>query len=370
MLIGIDASRAARAQRTGTETYALQVIQHLITLDTADQYRLYLQQPPPAGLFDSRSSPRVELRVIRTPRAWTHVGLSAEMMRAAPDVLFVPAHVLPIAHPCRSVVTIHDLGHLYFRDAHTRAQRLYLEWSTRFAVKHASRIIAVSHATKDDLVKLYGADERRIAVVYHGVDTPSPVQREREVRPAPDRIGDAVLRARFNLPQRYIISIGTLQPRKNYARLIEAVASLHGPTVGLVIVGKVGWNADAIVEQAKRAGVIVTGHIGDDEKFVLLQHATAFALPSLYEGFGMPILEAQAAGVPVITSNTSSCPEVASDGALLVDPLDTRAIADALRRVLDDEALRQSLIARGHANVANFSWQKCARETMAVLVNK
>ncbi|MCA1554161.1 MAG: glycosyltransferase family 4 protein, partial [Chloroflexi bacterium] len=356
MLIGIDASRAARAQRTGTENYALRVVQHLLTLDAAHHYRLYLQQPPPAGLFPSRA----ELRVVKPPRLWTHLGLSLEMLRHAPDVLFVPAHVLPIVHPHRSVVTIHDLGYRYFPNAHTRAQRAYLDWSTRFAVRHASRLIAVSHATKDDLVKLYGADERRIAVVHHGTD---------DGRWTTDDDCFQQFRTRFKLPERYVISVGTLQPRKNYARLIEAFASLQCADTALVIVGKVGWNAKRVMEQAKRAGVIVTGHIDDDEKFALLQHATAFALPSLYEGFGMPILEAQAAGVPVITSNTSSCPEVAGDGALLVNPLDTCAIADALRRVLNDEPLRRSLIARGRANAAKFSWEQCARQTLQVVEN-
>src|SRR5438128_6293189 len=154
MLIGIDASRATRAERTGTENYALHLIQALLALDHANAYRLYVQQPPPVGLFASQA----QVRQIDVPRLWTLLGLSAEMLRAAPDVLFVPAHVLPLVHPRRSVVTIHDLGYRYFPGAHTRAQRAYLDWSTRFAVQHASRLIAVSQATKNDLVQLYRAD--------------------------------------------------------------------------------------------------------------------------------------------------------------------------------------------------------------------
>ncbi|MCA1554912.1 MAG: glycosyltransferase family 4 protein, partial [Chloroflexi bacterium] len=238
MLIGIDASRAVRSKRTGTESYSRHVIRHLLKWDTTNQYRLYMQQPPPTGLFDSCA----ELRIIKTPRLWTHLGLSTEMVHAAPDVLFVPAHVLPIVHPRRSVVTIHDLGYHYFPDAHTRTQRAYLEWSTRFAVKHASRLIAVSHATKRDLVNLCGANEQRIAVVHHGVDVQRPTSN--------------VQRPSHQVPERYILSIGTLQPRKNYTRLVEAFASLQCNDVGLVIVGKVGWNAEEIVDQARRAGVI------------------------------------------------------------------------------------------------------------------
>ncbi|MBI1802595.1 MAG: glycosyltransferase family 4 protein [Chloroflexi bacterium] len=353
MLIGIDASRAARPQRTGSETYALEVIRGLLALGAPHQYRLYLQEPPPAGLFDARA----EMRVIGPPRLWTHLGLSAEMLRLPPDVLFVPAHVLPIAHPPRSVMTVHDLGYRYFPEAHSAAQRLYLDGSTRFAVHQARRLIAVSHATKDDLVKHYGADERRVAVVHHGV----------RARP-PGGPGTAVA-ARYDLPQQYIIAVGTLQPRKNYARLIEAFASLNVPrrALALVIVGKTGWQAGALEAQARRAGVVLTGHLPDEDKWALLGGATLFALPSLYEGFGMPILEAQAAGVPVLTSSTSSCPEVAGEGALAVNPLDTEAIAQAISRLLDDAALRQALIAKGYENARRFSWERCARETLRVL---
>src|SRR5439155_9698323 len=355
MLIGIDASRATRAERTGTENYALHLIQALLALDHANAYRLYVQQPPPAGLFASQA----EVRHINVLRLWTLLGLSAEMLRAAPDVLFVPAHVLPLARPRRSVVTVHDLGYHYFPEAHTRAQRAYLAWSTRGAVRHASRLIAVSQATKDDLVRLYGADAQRVDVVHHGVD---------RAQGTGDRGQFEQLRARLQLPERYILSIGTIQPRKNYGRLIEAFSSLDCAGVGLVIAGKAGWQAGPIVAQARRADVILAGHVSEDEKVALLAHASVFALPSLYEGFGMPILEAQAAGVPVVTSNTSSCPEVAGNGALLVDPLDTRAIAAALKQALADESLRNQLRARANANVARFSWEKCARQTLDVLL--
>jgi glycosyltransferase involved in cell wall biosynthesis len=177
------------------------------------------------------------------------------------------------------------------------------------------------------------------------------------------------------LPPRYLLAIGTIQPRKNYARLIEAYASLglKPDEVALVIVGKPGWRADhvaAIQAQARQAGVILAGHVSDEDKAALLANATAYVLPSLYEGFGMPILEAQAAGVPVITSSTSSCPEVAGDGALLVDPLDTRAIAQAIRCLLGDEPLRQLFIAKGYSNVSRFSWERCARQTLDVLVGE
>jgi glycosyltransferase involved in cell wall biosynthesis len=305
-----------------------------------------------------------EVRVMGVPRLWTHLGLGAEMLRHPPDVLFVPAHVLPLAHPEHSVVTVHDLGYHYFPDAHTAAQRAYLDWSTRFAVRHAARLIAVSQATKNDLVKLYQAGEQQVTVVHHGVEALPAARGE-------GRKANAAT-ALARLPTRYILAIGTIQPRKNYARLIEAYASLRytPDEVALVIAGKPGWRAEhvaAIRAQAEQAGVILAGHVSEQEKSALLANATAYVFPSLYEGFGMPILEAQAAGVPVITSNTSSCPEVAGDGALLVDPLDTHAISAAIQQLLCDEPLRQALSAKGRVNAARFSWERCAAETLEVL---
>jgi glycosyltransferase involved in cell wall biosynthesis len=371
MLIGIDASRAARPERTGTENYAFHLIRQLLAQDTPHHYRLYFSQPPPAGLFDSRA----EARVIRMPRLWTHLGLGAEILLRPPDLLFVPAHVLPLAHPRHNVVTIHDLGYRYFPEAHTTAQRRYLEWSTRFAVRSSTRLIAVSQVTKDDLVNFYDADARKVTVVQHGVSNeanPKLQNTQSQTKNQVTIFNNPVLARvaeRLGLPQRYIIAIGTVQPRKNYGRLIGAFASLGLPRseTALVIVGRPGWNSAAIEAQAAQAGVILAGHVSEDENAALLAGASAYALPSLYEGFGMPILEAQAAGVPVITSNTSSCPEVAGDGALLVDPLDTTAIARAIRRVLDDEPLRRTLIDSGFANAAKFSWERCARETLSVL---
>jgi glycosyltransferase involved in cell wall biosynthesis len=355
MLIGIDASRAALRERTGTENYSYQLIRHLLALDPPHRFRLYLQAPPPAGLFDARA----EQRIIPHARFWTHRGLSMEMLRDPPDVLFVPAHVLPFWHPPRNVVTIHDLGHRFFPDAHTPSQRRYLELSTRFAVQQAKILIVVSKNTGRDLVKLYGADPKRVAIVHHGVEPP----------PIRDNAVWERVRVRFDLPKQYIVAIGTVQPRKNYARLIEAFTQLQLPNkhVALVIVGKAGWHDADIKARAQKAGAILTGHIPDAEKFELLAGATCFALPSLYEGFGMAILEAQAVGVPVLTSNTSSCPEIAGDGALLVDPFNIPDITFNLQRLLDDRILRLSLMERGYENVKRFSWDQCARETLRVL---
>jgi glycosyltransferase involved in cell wall biosynthesis len=355
MHIGIDASRATVVRRTGTEHYARRLIEALLAGGGERRYTLYFRDPPPAGAF-----PGAEQRIIPFPRLWTHLRLSFELItRPRPDVLFVPAHVLPLAHPLPSVVTVHDLGYRHFPGAHPAGQRLYLDWSTRFSARAATHIIADSSATRRDLAHFYGVPAARVSVVYPGRD-----ERLGRVDPAP-------VRARYNLAPDYLLHVGTLQPRKNLSRLIEAAASLRAqwPLVQLVLAGQPGWQAGPILEQARAHAdfVRLLDYVPDDDLAGLYSGARAFVFPSLYEGFGFPVLEAMACGTPVVCANTSSLPEVAGDAALLVDPTDTAALAGALARLLADAPLRASLAAKGLAQVKKFSWQRAARETLEVL---
>ncbi len=375
MLIGIDASRALRAQRTGTENYSWQLIRHLLALGSRHRFRLYCPQPPPAGLFDlpdpAVERSQTELRVIPMPRLWTHARLSVEVTKRPPDVLFVPSHILPALHPRRSVVTVHDLGYRYFPAAHKTFDRIYLDLGTRFNARSAAHVLADSQATKDDLVRFTGIAAQKITVVYLGRnETLAPVvdpQRLEEVqqRLAIQRPGEPAAPA--------IVYVGTLQPRKNLVRLVDAFALVRQqrPDLRLVLAGKRGWLADPIFERVAALGlddaVRFPGFVADADLPALLSSALCFAFPSLHEGFGFPVLEAQACGAPVLAANTSSLPEVAGDGALLVDPLDTAAIAAGLLRLAEDEALRDRLRAAGFANLRRFSWQRCAKETLAVL---
>jgi glycosyltransferase involved in cell wall biosynthesis len=265
------------------------------------------------------------------------------------------------------VVTVHDLGYLHYPEAHRAADRRYLDWSTRWNGWQATAVLADSRATKDDLVRAYGVDPGRVHVIYLGRDeTFGPV---RDV----DQL--ARVREHYGVAGRYFLYVGTLQPRKNLGRVIDAFArhaddpALAG--VQLVLAGKRGWLYDDLFAQVTRLGltsrVIFPGYVEETDLPALLSGALALVFPSLYEGFGIPVLEAGACGVPVITSNTSSLPEVAGDAALLVDPHDVDAIADAMFRVATDAELRAELDRRGQENVKRFSWEKCARETLAVL---
>jgi glycosyltransferase involved in cell wall biosynthesis len=366
MLIGIDASRATVARRPGTENYSLHLIQKLLDLGAGHCFRLYFNQAPPLDLFPAG----VEQRPIPLGRLWTHVRLSREMLSDPPDLLFVPSHVLPLIHPARSVATVHDLGFLYHPEAHTLSQNIYLRWSTRYNARAATRVVADSEATCRDLVHFYGIPEERIAVVYPG--------RDEALEPVSDPAILDAIRAQYGLAGPYLLYVGTLQPRKNLARLVESFAKLLEATsqaslstLQLVLAGQKGWLADELLGQVRKLGlgkrVVLTGYVPDADLPALLSGALAFVFPSLYEGFGLPVLEAMACGTPVVCSNTSSLPEVAGDAALMVDPLDTEAMAEALACVAGEEELRNSLIERGFARVRRFSWQRTAEQVLSVL---
>ena len=360
MLIGIDASRAVAARPTGTEVYSQRLIQALLALESPHRFRLYFRGRPPAGTFRG-----AERRVMPFPRLWTHLRVSWEMARRPPDVLFVPAHVLPLIHPRASLVTVHDLGYLYFPEAHPWCQRRYLDRSTRWNARVAAHLLADSEATKADLVARYGTAPDKITVAYPG--------RDEALGPVRDRAAIEAVKARYGIAGDYFLYLGTLQPRKNLARLVAAFAGLRSDAVPaiLVLAGKRGWLYEDLFAQVHRLGlegrVLFPGYVRDEDKAALLSGARVFLFPSLYEGFGLPVLEAQGCGCPVITSTTSSLPEVAGEAALLVDPVDTGAITAAMKRIAADPGLRETLIERGFVNVRRFSWAACAKAVLSAI---
>jgi glycosyltransferase involved in cell wall biosynthesis len=370
VLIGIDASRAVLAHRTGTERYALEIVRAIAALveagESDDRLTLYFNQTPPPGIL--LPSARVRWRVIPSRRLWTLGQLSLEMLTHPPDVLFVPAHSLPPIlprHPGASVVTIHDLGYLHFPAEHPLATRLLRQYSNRWSARRASKVVAISGTTRDDLVRLDSVDPRRVTVVHHG--------RAPWFRPVADADLIAAIRARYDLDRPYFLFVGTLQPRKNLERLLAAfdrTAEVR-PDLVLALVGAGGWQPErlehALARVRARDRVRLLGYVQDDDLPSLLCGSLGLAFPSLYEGFGLPALEAMACGVPVLTSSTSSLPEVVGEAGLLVDPLDVDAIAGGLARLADEPDLRRLLGERGLARAASFTWERSARETLAEL---
>ena len=359
-LVGIDASRYTVAERTGTENYSFHLINAIAEIDHPElAFRYYLNTTPASTPTKLAG---MDTRAIPAPRLWTHARLSAEMATRGSDLLFVPAHVIPLIHP-RSVVTIHDLGYLHEPGAHPIRQRRMLDWTTRWNARVATRIIAISTATRDDLIRHYGTDERKISVVPHGVTAAFRQQ-------SPDVIG--AIREQLQLPERFVLAVGTIQPRKNLANLARAVRQLRdsGESISLVTVGRRGWMSEhvdrGIRESLPNGAWRDVGFLPDDDLPALYGAASVVAMVSRYEGFGLPVLEAMASGAPTVISDRGSLPEVAGGQALIADPDDPASIAAQIGRLLDDEPLRQRLIAGGKLHAAGFSWERAALETIAV----
>lgn len=375
MLIGIDASRALRTTVTGTERYSREIINHLLQLPKAEahRWRLYTDKEPEPGAFlalttDAETPVNAEVRTLPARRMWSHTALGPEVMRSRPDVLFVPSHVVPFTpFPARlppTVVTVHDLGYHALPDSHTLRQRQYLTWSTRWSASVSASVIAVSQATAADVLRHYVNDASKVHVVYEAAYEWRP--------PSTDAL--TAVRAKYGLRRPYALYVGTIQPRKNVARLIQAYTALAMDRAlpwDLVLAGAPGWLNAPIVDLVRNSrfadSIHLTGYVPEEDLPPLLAGAAFFCYPSLFEGFGLPVLEAQTAGVPVLTTYSSSLPEVAGDAAILVDPTDVDAIAAAMLQLSQDDALRQRLIAAGYENVKRFSWDKAAAETLAIL---
>ena len=365
MIIGIDASRALTARPTGTERYSLELINAILDQKSDHTIRLYVPRRPPIDLF----RPNAEIVILPGKRLWTHTKLGPHTRRHPPDVLFVPSHVLPLLGPKRTVVTVHDLGYEYFPEAHPANELRYLRWSTKRHTRVATRIIADSQTTKEDLVNLYGADPDRIRVVYLAPDP--------ELKPVKDKLKLSLTIAQFGIPgyAKYILHVGAMRPRKNLDRLIEAFAIVRQrrpeQKLHLMLAGNMASEGHRLRQKAKDMGLLeyirFPGFILAHQIATVYSGAAAYVLPSLFEGFGLPALEAQACETPLVCANTSSLPEVAGEGAVYFDPLDVEAMADAIERVLVDQDLRQQLIEKGRENLKRFSWQKSAEQALAVL---
>ena len=354
-------SGRAGYRSAGVHQYIYQLLRYL-RADDRLRYTVLLGEgilPPDSDLASLSSrwpTGRAGVRV-----AWEQLVQPWVLRRIEADLVHGPVFVGPLFAHCPIVVTIHDLSFIRFPTLFRAANRLYLSVLTRLSARRAQRLIAVSIQTADEITRLLGVPPERIDVVYHGVD---PV-----FRPLPaDEI--AAFRQRRGLPERYVLFVGTLEPRKNLVRLVEAFARIRENQVKLVLAGGRGWLYDELFDTVETLGlqedVIFPGYVTTEELPLWYNAATIFCYPSVYEGFGFPVLEAQACGTPVLTSNISSLPEAAGDGALLVDPYDVDALAAGLHRLLHDESLRHQLQEDGLAHAGRFSWPDTARETARV----
>jgi glycosyltransferase involved in cell wall biosynthesis len=349
MLLALDASPALRPNPSGTETYAREMITHLAPANPGHILRLYAN----ASAEPAWSPSGVEWRLLPFRRLWTHWRFRRAIQRDRPDVVFVPSHVLPLAIDVPGVVTIHDLGHRHVPSAYRPSAWLYLEWMTRSMVRRAARLIAVSQATADDLVRFYRAPTERIAVIHSGVD---------ETLAPPTSADMTQLRERYGLPPTYFLYVGRAHPRKNLPLLLRAYRSarLSGLTAGLVLAGP---GHQAIADE----GVRSLAYVPRADLSALYGGALALALPSRFEGFGFPVLEAMRCGTPVLASTAGALPEIVGEAGLLVNPDDLPAWTEALGRLAQDASLRQRLSQRGQTWSRRFSWVTAATATWSVL---
>jgi glycosyltransferase involved in cell wall biosynthesis len=369
--IGIDYT-PAHEQGGGIGRYVRQLVAALAHLDEANEYRLFVAGAsasalPPAPGSNFRWA-AVPLSPRNFARLWhrLHLPLPVELLTGRVDLFHATDFVLPpLLASTRSLLTVHDLSFVRVPEAASPRLKAYLDRVVPRSVHRADHVLADSQATKDDLVALYGVPPHKITVLLSGVDS--------RFKPIDDPKALANVRQKYALPERpYILSVGTVQPRKNYGRLIEALARLRaaGRSIDLVIVGGRGWLEDPIYATIQQAGVNdyvhFTGFADDEDLPALYSAAACVAIPSLYEGFGLPVLEAMACGTPVVTSNLSSLPEVAGDAALTIAPTDLDALTSALERLLDDESLRTTLSARGLERVKSFTWERAARQLLEI----
>ncbi|HXN57558.1 MAG TPA: glycosyltransferase family 1 protein [Candidatus Angelobacter sp.] len=349
MLVGIDGTPAIRRVATGTEIYARSIIEALAASRGARTMRVYAnatEAPPwlPAG---------VEWRGIPFPRGWTHWRLRQALRHDRPDVTFIPSHVLPFALGLKSVITIHDVGHRREPSSYSRTARWYLEATTRYAARRANRLIAVSKSTADDLVRFYNVPGGRITVVHSGVDPRMQPQDPAKV--------DEVL-GRLGISGAYFLYVGRNHPRKNLGMLRRAFdeARRRGLTAELVLAGP-GHEGGSV------GAVRMLPYVPPDDLPALYAGAIALTLPSRFEGFGFPALEAMRCGTAVIASTAGALPEIVGTAGILLSPDDAGAWSQAMLELAHDPELQRRLIAAGAARSAGFTWEAAAARTWAVL---
>lgn len=371
LTIGIDA-HAIGARQGGNETYIRHLILALARIDRQNRYRIYLASREAGAWWRewfAGNAPNFEVRMIPppTPLVRAPVALALELRRHPVDLLHVQYTAPPFC-PVPVVATIHDLAFEHYPETFTRRGSWQLRLTVRRTARLAARIATVSNYSRDDLLRTYGLPPARVAVTWNGVDE--------GFRPLPETMADQIseaeaLRRRYGIDGPYILALGSLQPRKNLPRLIRAYAGLRqrrATEARLVIVGRELWLTGGIFEEVKREpwarDVIFTGYAPDEDLPALYRQARLLVYPSIFEGFGLPPVEAMACGTPVVASNAGSLPEICGDAARLVDPLDEESIAAGIHDLLTDEGLRQRLRAAGIEQVRRYDWRDTALRTL------
>jgi glycosyltransferase involved in cell wall biosynthesis len=362
--IAIDA-HSVGAQLGGNESYATNLIEALAEIDQTNLYTLYVTKQTAIDRFANRwSNFNVRQTLPHTPLVRIPLTLSAELRRHPVDVLHVQFTAPPFA-PCPVVTTIHDLSFEHLPETFKRRSRAQLRLTVRRTARRATLILTLSEFSRRDIIETYAVDPERVMV--------TPAAAPTHFKPVVDETKLKRIRETYGIGANYLLSLGSIQPRKNLTRLIEAFLWLRTARPAsllpqLVIAGKRGWLDREVFHAAQQEGlnesVKFTGYVPEKDLPALYSGALSFIYPSYFEGFGLPVLEAMQCGAPVIAGNQTSLPEVAGDAALLFDPFDTRALREAIARVIDHPAYRAELRVKGLKRAAEFSWIETARLTL------
>jgi glycosyltransferase involved in cell wall biosynthesis len=367
MNIWIDGYEANMPQRLGSSQVGFELLKNIERLDSRNNYTILLPSPPLSGLPKPRAG--WQYKILKPKPLWTRIALPFALYTAKfkPDIFYSPTHYIPKFSQVKKVVTIFDLSYLHFPQFLPKKDLWKLTNWSKHSINNSSHIMTISEFSKKDIIKNYHIDAEKITVAYPGYDA----DKFHEIKD--EKLIDRV-KNKYSISGRYIIYIGTIQPRKNLIKLVEAVSRIDD--IKLVIVGKTkglgreGWMYDEILKAPQKYNcaerVIFTGFAEADDLPYLVNGAEAFVLPSLWEGFGIPALEAMACGTPVIVSNVSSLPEVIGRSGLLINPNSVNQIEQAIRLVISDRKLQIKLCNNGLIRAKKFSWEKMAQTVLKV----
>jgi len=361
MNIALDGNEANIRNRVGSGTYAFELLRQF-SQNKNHQFYVYLKNKPLSDL--PQETKNFKYIVFGPKKLWTQFALPIKLfIDKKIDIFFTLGHYGPRFSSVKYIVTIFDLSYLHFPQLFKKNDLYQLNKWSRYSIKNASHIFAISEATKNDLIESYGVNPAKITNTYLGYD-------HKHFKPQ-SQVKINQVKKKFNINSDYILAVGTLQPRKNYSKLIESFKNITNSTkssLKLVIAGKKGWLYEPILQKAKEIGikdkVIFTDFVANADLPALISGAIAYVLPSLWEGFGIPAIEAQACKTPVVVSNVSSLPEVVGDSAIQVNPQRLDSITKGIKKIISNEELRKNLIYKGSQNIKRFSWEKCARETL------
>lgn len=368
--IWIDGLEANTPQRLGSSQVAFELIKNIEKVDLTNDYTVLLPSAPMEDMPKERDGFRY--KVLKPRRLWTRIALplALYLSKNRPDIFFTPTHYIPRFSPCKRVVTIFDLSFLHFPQMFTKKDLWQLTNWSEYSIMASDHIITISQFSKKDIVKNFKVPASKITVAYPGYG-------EKLYKPVKDREGIERVKEKYKINGDYVIFVGTVQPRKNIKRLIEAVGRIEG--LNLVVVGKIGglgkkgWMNEDIVNFPKELNVekrvIFTDFIDEKDLLYLLNGARVFALPSLWEGFGIPVVDAMACGVPVVASDVSSLPEVVGSAGLLVKPTSVDQIEHAIRLIISDKRIRERLSKAALKQAQKFSWLKMTKQVIKQLEN-